>query len=561
MKTLNLFLIFSCLTFSCFSQSVNTFKYQAVVRDSTGNVISDQNVSIKISILENSISGNVIYCEIHGLITNSFGIINLEVGRGNLVSGSFDDIVWGLKEHYLKTEVDFSGGSNYLHLGTSQLLAVPYANHSVTSERMPSMTAAERDSLQSPGIGMQIYNSTTNCINYYSGISWYETCGDCTPVPSVANAGPDQYYTDTTTVVTLGGNTPEYGTGTWTVISGTGGSFDNINDPNTLFYGQHCTMYTLKWTISNPCASTADSVNILFFSTPGIANAGPDQYNITGNFTILEANTPDNGLGMWQILSGTGGILVSSTNPNTYFFGQTGELYELKWTISTQCASSFDTVHIDFGTSFICGVTPLIDIRDGQTYTTVQIGSQCWMAENLNIGTMINSVGNQANNGTIEKYCYGNNTANCDEYGGLYQWDEMMAYSATQGVQGICPDGWHLPTDVEWCTLEQFVDPTITCSSTGWRGVDGGGKLKEAGTTHWQAPNTGATNSSGFTAFPGGHRDTNGYFGNLTDHGYWWSSSEGGSNAWRRDLTYDNAQVYRTSYSKNCGYSVRCIRD
>jgi len=207
-----------------------------------------------------------------------------------------------------------------------------------------------------------------------------------------------------------------------------------------------------------------------------------------------------------------------------------------------------------------CG-DPFTDSRDSQTYTSVEIGTQCWMAESLNIGTMISGSSSQSNNSTIEKYCYSNSTANCDEYGGLYQWNEMMQYSTTPGTQCICPDGWHLPTDAEWCALEQEVDPTITCSSTGWRGVDGGGKLKEAGTTHWLSPNTGATNSSGFTALPGGYRDTNGSFLNLTYHANFWSSSENGSNAWYRNLYYNNAQVYRYSYDKSSGFSVRCLRD
>ncbi|MBN1339739.1 MAG: hypothetical protein JXA03_10475 [Bacteroidales bacterium] len=210
-----------------------------------------------------------------------------------------------------------------------------------------------------------------------------------------------------------------------------------------------------------------------------------------------------------------------------------------------------------------CGLD-LLDNRDGQLYSTVQIGSQCWMAENLNIGTMINGTSYQTNNGIIEKYCYINSPAYCDEYGGLYWWNEMMEYSAIPGIQGICPDSWHLPTDTEWCTLEQELDSTITCSSTSWRGVDGGGKLKEAGTTHWQSPNTGATNSSGFTALPGGlHMTVGSNFFDLTKKGYWWSSSESGSaEAWSRRLGYSNAQVYRNIDSKYiCGFSVRCVQD
>jgi uncharacterized protein (TIGR02145 family) len=74
-------------------------------------------------------------------------------------------------------------------------------------------------------------------------------------------------------------------------------------------------------------------------------------------------------------------------------------------------------------------------------------------------------VNNQTDNGTIEKYCFDNTETNCDVYGGLYQWNEMMQYSTAPGVKGICPTGWHLPTDAEWCTLEQEVDPTITCST------------------------------------------------------------------------------------------------
>jgi len=207
-----------------------------------------------------------------------------------------------------------------------------------------------------------------------------------------------------------------------------------------------------------------------------------------------------------------------------------------------------------------CGNT-FIDPRDNQVYTTVQIGTQCWMAENLDIGTMINGSTNQTDNGAIEKYCYDNNMANCDVYGGLYQWDEMMQYVATPGGKGICIDGWHLPTDAEWCILEQFVDPTITCSSLGWRGIDGGGKLKETGTLHWLAPNYGATNSSGFTALPGGYRKPDGSFYGLASDAWFGSSSESGANAWFRRLAYEYAIIYRSSNTKDYGRSVRCLHD
>jgi uncharacterized protein (TIGR02145 family) len=210
--------------------------------------------------------------------------------------------------------------------------------------------------------------------------------------------------------------------------------------------------------------------------------------------------------------------------------------------------------------SFNCGDV-FVDSRDGQSYETVQIGDQCWMAENLNIGSQIDGSEEMTDNGTIEKYCFNNDPANCETYGGLYQWDEIMNYTTTEGVQGICPEGWHLPTDADWCILEQVVDSTITCNSTGNRGVDGGGKLKETGTLHWECDNTGATNSSGFTALPGGWRSF-GNFVNMNWEGSWWSSSEyDNTNAWHRGLFCDNAQVVRHNDQKIFGRSVRCLRD
>jgi uncharacterized protein (TIGR02145 family) len=208
-----------------------------------------------------------------------------------------------------------------------------------------------------------------------------------------------------------------------------------------------------------------------------------------------------------------------------------------------------------------CGDT-IIDYRDGQSYNTIQIGSQCWMAEYLNIGTMVNGSSDQSDNGIIEKYCYDNNTSNCDTYGGLYQWNEIMQYVTTPAVQGICPPGWHLPADDEWKTMEMYLGmEQAQADATGWRGTDEGGKLKESGTDHWTSPNTGATNSSGFTALPTGHRNTNGNFWNLTNNGQCWSSTEDGYAAWNRYLEHTSAQVWRSANNKMDAFGVRCIKD
>jgi uncharacterized protein (TIGR02145 family) len=191
-------------------------------------------------------------------------------------------------------------------------------------------------------------------------------------------------------------------------------------------------------------------------------------------------------------------------------------------------------------------------IHGGQLYTTVWIGSQCWMKQNLNIGTMILGGTTQSNNGLIEKYCYDNDLSNCAVFGGMYQWLEMMKYSTAPGAQGICPTGWHIPTDGEFAILENVMG--------GWEYA--GGRLKETGYTHWSAPNSLATNESGFTALPTGNRD---YYGNFYEKGtqntLWTSSEVNYNEAWFRRLYYDNDDLNSDYVSKALGFSARCIKN
>jgi uncharacterized protein (TIGR02145 family) len=202
------------------------------------------------------------------------------------------------------------------------------------------------------------------------------------------------------------------------------------------------------------------------------------------------------------------------------------------------------------------------------------------MAENLKVthyadGTAIPLVEGKtewdALTATDRAYCwYDNSTDNRDTYGGLYTWAAAMNGAASSdsipsGVQGVCPSGWHLPSDSEWKELEMFLGMSqAEADNYGCRGTDEGGKLKEIGTAHWNSPNTGATNSSGFTALPGGDRSIDGAFFNLGDRAYFWTASEGGASyAWLRYLDNDGAEVNRcTDYKvEECGFSVRCVGD
>ena len=187
----------------------------------------------------------------------------------------------------------------------------------------------------------------------------------------------------------------------------------------------------------------------------------------------------------------------------------------------------------------------------------IKIGTQIWMAENLNVsqfrnGDIIpevktNEEWKEAGINKQPAWCYyDNNPENGKIYGKLYNWH------AVNDIRGLAPEGWHIPTDDELTTLINYL---------GGENV-AGGKLKEIGTTHWQSPNTGATNESGFSALRGGYRYFNGSFYYIGYYGNWWSSSElSAADAWYRFLFYYYSNVFRYYYSKEYGFSVRCVKN
>lgn len=189
---------------------------------------------------------------------------------------------------------------------------------------------------------------------------------------------------------------------------------------------------------------------------------------------------------------------------------------------------------------------------DGNSYEVVRIGNQIWMAENLKSihyadGTPISGV-----------YAFNDDENNVNDYGRLYTWTAIMngigsSISNPSGVQGVCPDKWHLPSDSEWMEL---IDTLGGMSLAG-------AELKEVGLTHWFTPNTGATNSSGFTALPGGFRSTDGTYTGLGYNVFFWSATEymGSSYAWYYRMNYDDIEVTRSIFDKTGSFSVRCIRD
>lgn len=370
-KTSILFLLWLISSGIVLSQIPGAFNYQAVVRNNSGELISNQNISLRISIRDLTANGTILYRETHNVSTNEFGLVNVNIGLGVPDIGTFDDINWGINDKFLSIDLDPNGGSTYVAMGTSQLLNVPYSLHAKESSGLMPMTSYERDNILDPYMGMQIFNTGTRKINYYDGYGWLEISG------------------------------------------------------------------------------------------------------------VKQAD-------------------------------------------------------------FTCG-NPLLDSRDGQYYNTIDLAGECWMAENLNYGTMINGTVDQSDNGMVEKYCYSNNQNLCDDtYGALYQWREMMQYVYTEGIKGICPDGWHLPTTTEWTAL---INAHGGPSVAGTYLVAGGG--------------------SGFEALMAGQTNLFSYpFIDVGQRAYFWTSTQVSSDyATEIYIINNNPSAYTSQQDKDYGHSVRCVKN
>jgi uncharacterized protein (TIGR02145 family) len=211
-----------------------------------------------------------------------------------------------------------------------------------------------------------------------------------------------------------------------------------------------------------------------------------------------------------------------------------------------------------------CPGTPTVKDIDGNTYNTVQVGTQCWTKQNLKVtkyrdGSFISldTTGGVNGNGkgqtwsartTGARTAYGHNNNNLEVYGYLYNW------YAVADNKGLCPTGWHVPADGEWTDLTSFIGGGESIA---------GGKMKATGTTLWNNPNTGATNESGFSALPGGYRNNLGSFDEIKSYLalFWSATEENSSVAWSRNLYNNSGIVDRGNTIKSFGASIRCLRD
>jgi uncharacterized protein (TIGR02145 family) len=297
----------------------------------------------------------------------------------------------------------------------------------------------------------------------------------------------------------------------------------------------------------------------------------------TGGFHSQKELVP----GVWGMIAGDGNadFQINSLDKNEIWLkqlGNTGYLkgdFDMNGTIDNadknylwadNCAKG-NVVSIKEEAPFECGDL-MFDERDGQQYTTVKIGTQCWMAVNLNTGVHIIGSVTQGNNDILEKYCYEDLEINCTLYGGLYMWDEMMAYVTDTLNTGICPPngGWRLPTDFDWKVLEGTVDSQFGIGDPEWnglykRGYDAGKNLKS--TDGWYSNGNGV-DLFGFNALPSGEWDYDSGFKFQHEYApYFTTTPESDGKAWGRVLGANFDESFRGGYYKTYGFPVRCLKD
>lgn len=420
---------------------------------------------------------------------------------------------------------------------------------------IPRMTVIQRDAIDNPAEGLLVFCidcGSKGSLSVFSGGTWrtFASCSIQAPVSGTHSADFSQLTWNWNTVAGAYGYK-------WNTVNNYSTAIDmGLINSKTVSKSSECGVIynSYVWSYNDACFSTA---TMLTYSTT--AMLPPAQ--TFGEMCLSYINWK------WSYVNGSTGYRWSSVNDfgtaqdlggsqskmetglscdNTYLryiWAYSGNCYTASTTLS-QVTAACNPVNPCQGMSTVS--------YGGQVYNTVQIGTQCWLKEHLNIGTMIPLNSQMSNNGLIEKYCYYNDISYCNTYGGLYMWNEAMQYTTQQGTQGICPTGWHVPTDAEFTLLADYLGGVSVA----------GGKMKEACITHWWSPNANATNNSGFTALPAGSRGIDGYNYFLgVDAKIWSSTAADASNSWMESMYYGNDDLERGTHPNNVGLSVRCVKD
>ena len=530
------------LSASLFGQSPQSFSYQAIVRGANNVIVSNKQVGLKISLLQGSENGNPAYVETHSPIANENGLVSIVIGSGTKVNGTFASIDWSKGPYFIKTETDPSGGTSYSLTTMSQLMSVPYALFAANSQPGLKGDTGAQGPAGKDGVDGKDGQPGTAGADGAPGLAGKDGVDGKDGLPGTA--GKDGKVEFQSLRVSTTGDTLYLQNGGFVIIPGISAANYQSQPVQGSIQSIDCDAATKNGTLTeNSAASGVNSV---------IAYTGGNGGTYDGQ-TILS--------------SGVSGLTATLAS-GSFAKGSGNLIYDISGTPIASGTASF-VVNIGGKTcTFLMIIDPVFaptsgygtDIYDIDHHTikTVYIGTQQWMAENLTVtryndGTTITNITDnaqwQSNISGAWAY-YNNEEYNNAKYGKLYNWYAVSP--TTNGNKNVCPTGWHVPSDAEWTVLTVYLGG----------GSVAGSKMKEVGNTGWFTGNSDATNTSLFTAVPGGYRYNNGNYNSIGSFGNWWSSTDEDTGyAWYRNLDYGGGNAFRNSNNKSFGLSVRCLRD
>jgi uncharacterized protein (TIGR02145 family) len=573
------------ITVEIFGQVPQKMSYQCVIRNASGVLMTNQSVGIRISILQGTATGNTVYQETYNPNpqTNANGLLSIEIGGGLTISGAFTSIDWSQGPYFLKTEADPTGSTNYTIVGTVQLLSVPYALYAKTSGN--GFSGNYFDLTNKPVLFSGNYNDLMNKPMYFDG-TWTNITGKPTSLSGygitdgmntthVANSITSTNITNWNTAYSWGNHSGLYKSisyvPTWNEITGKPALFDgnwaNVTGKPTTLSGYGITDGMSTSHVANGITSTMISNWNTAFGWGNHAGLyRPIGYVPTWS-EITSKPTTVSGYGITDAVANFGDQTIAGNKSFTGTISASSKnITNVGVPINDQDAATKAYVDalqekLTMLDNTVKAGGPIKDI-DGNSYNTLVLGTQTWMAQNLrttryNNGELI---------GTTPRYYNA-----LGEATPKYQWDfflnesnlirgRLYTWYAVTDIRGVCPVGWHLPSDDEWKILEMYLGMTKEqADRTSSTMSDVGNKMKT--TTGWFMDQNG-TNSSGFSALATGIYNASTSFDGSGQQCYWFSSTEfDATSVYTRSLSYEGPDVGRPVYTKKFGLSVRCVKN